>query len=256
VIIRREVLKAVLPATTADDTRYMLNGVQIRPDGAVVATDGHVLLIARDSHPQPDEEFPSGGTLPAFTGNPAAPIVVARDLINKLIAAMPKKSSIPILGSVQVSANGDGGAVVSAKDLQVPCTVHVPKETDGRQFPPYDRVLPADDRPELRVCLAVNVLEALIKAAKAVQGGEKLSTGGTITFALPTEPQHQGKRPAKHEYEESPDYAGGKDCPCKHCGKISREHTEPDGAVLGTIGITINTKNGITVHGVAMPCRL
>lgn len=59
-IIRRELLQAVLPATSSDNTRYYLKGVQVDPaKHTATATDGHVLLIATDTAPFPDEDFPA-----------------------------------------------------------------------------------------------------------------------------------------------------------------------------------------------------
>jgi hypothetical protein len=256
-IIRREVLKAVLSTTGPDERGYALNSIQIRPDGACVATDGHLLLIARESDPMPDSDFPSGspdgsGVLPAFKGNPETPIVIGRSHVEKLIAAMPKRSVIPILNSVQVSTNGEGGAVLSATDLQVPCSVHVAPDPTQR-FPEYEKLIPTD-RPELTVYLPVHVLESLIKAAKVLQGGSKSKTGGLVAFSLPTGPQHQGRKPADHEYEESPEHCSGKTCPCKHCGKIPGKHTVPNGIIEGVVIGVAMTGDGITVRGVAMPC--
>ena len=245
-IIRRDALKAVLPATTKDDSRYYLHAIQIEPDGRCVATDGHVLLTAIDRAPFDDTDFPAKGVAD-YKGNPDKTVSIDAGAIEKLIAAMPKqKKAIPILQAVQLSTNGDGGAVVSATDLDVPCVVHLSDDQAGR-FPDWRRLMPRDDRPALKVTLAVNVLQALIKAAQATQRG-------MITFELPTEPQYQGTRPAAHEYEESPDVCSGPDCPCVQCGKVAARHVESDGHVINTVRVRIKGE-AIDVDGVVMPCR-
>jgi hypothetical protein len=255
-IIRRETLKAVLPAVTTDDTLYALHAIQIEPDGRCVATDGHILLIARDKYPQADEDFPVRD-VPEFKGNPKQPILLDRTAAEKLIAAMPKKGTIAILGAAQLGTNGDGGAVISATDLQIPCIVHLSKEgQQDRKFPAYERLLPREDRPAVKVTLAVNVLQALIKAATAIQGSRRTPMGGTITFELPTEPQHQGRKPAAHDYDASPVHCDGDDCPCVHCGEPRNRHTEPDGYIIDQIRVTIAGSDDVDVSGVVMPCRL
>lgn len=244
-IIRRELLRAVLPATGPDDRGYALDTIQIRPDGACVATNGHVLLIAREQSPFADKDFPTKD-LPTFSGNPAAPILVSQSAVEKLIAAMPKRSTIPILGCVQVTTNGDG-AVVSATDLEVPCSVHVAADAPQR-FPEYERVIPTE-RPVLTVHLSVYVLEALIKAAKVLQGGRKSKTGGTIGLQVPIGIQYQA-----HPFEESPDHCSGKDCPCRHCGSIESAHVKAlAGTITSPIGVALQG-DGMTVQGVAQPC--
>lgn len=231
-IIRRETLKAVLSATTANETRYNLDAVQIQLDGSVVATDGHVLLVAKEHDPHKDEDFPVKD-ITEFKGSPDKPVLLPRSLAEKLIAALPKRSAVPILDAVQVSTDGEAGSVISATDLEVPYVVRLPKDDNGQRFPAYAHILPAADRPALTVRLAVNVLQAVIKAATAVQG-RKTTTGGVITFQIPTAPEHQGRKPG----------TGVDDVP-----------REPDGIVIAGIGV--QTKGDeVDVTGVIMPCRV
>lgn len=247
-IIKRETLQAVLPAATSDDTRYTLAVVQVQPDGRAVATDGHILLIAQDKYPQKDEDFPAITGAP-YTSDPAEPVLIPLSMAQRLIGAMPKKSPIPILKAAQLSTNGDGGCVISATDLEVPCVVHVPKPEGS--FPQWQRVLPRADRPALSVSLSIEVLEHLIKAAKAVQDKGKL---GTITLQIPTEHQHQGRRAASHEYEASPDVCDGPECPCVHCQAPRDQHLEPDGNVIDVLGLRIPGAE-VEITGAVMPCR-
>ncbi len=177
-IIRRETLNAVLPATASDDSRYFLQGAQFEPaSNRVIATNGHILLMAPDREPFPDDDFPAVPGA-AFHGDPA-PIVVPADVIKTMIATMPKRSTLPILHACQLSQNGsENTATITASDLTAPRTATINRE--DRQFPAYDHVIPKLDRPSINVCLAVDVLEALCKSAKAVCGKGK----PTITFNL------------------------------------------------------------------------
>lgn len=49
-IITKQMLQAVLPATEKNDTRYFLNGILVEPDGTCVTTNGHVLLRATQEY--------------------------------------------------------------------------------------------------------------------------------------------------------------------------------------------------------------
>jgi hypothetical protein len=220
-IIRREALSAALAATTADDTRYFLNAVQI--DAAkhcVVATNGHILLVATDTNPQADTDFPA---IPGaeYHGDPASAVLADADIIRAMIAATPKKTSIGILTSVQLGANGsDNTAVLSATDLKAPRVAVLTNE--GRNFPNYERVLPKAGRPGVRVCLSVEVLDALVKAAKVVRSGVNSNSHqiATITFDVPTSATDL-----------------------------------QDNAVITALGITMKGAD-VTVTGAAMPCRM
>jgi hypothetical protein len=182
-IIRRETLNAVLPATTSEDTRYHLNHVQFEPaTNRVIATDGHVLLIATDRSPMADEDFPA---VPGaeFHGNPE-PLAVSADILRAMLGTMPKKTPLPILQTCQLSRNGsDTTATLAATDLTAPRVATIERE-DGR-FPQYDRVIPSADRESVNVSLAVDVIEALIKSAKAICGTGKHTKKAIITFNVP-----------------------------------------------------------------------
>ena len=182
-LIRQAAFKAVLSATSKNNSRYLIQEVQVEPDGAVVATDGYVLLKAIERNRYADEDFPQKD-LPTFVGNPTGPVLIDVNRVNKLLAAMPKRSTIPVLGTVQVSADGQGHVTLAATDLTTPCIVSLPADNDGRRFPNYTQVLPAADRPCMRVALSVDVLITLIKSARAVHG--KALHGGTIVFEIPT----------------------------------------------------------------------
>ena len=227
-IIRRETLLAVLPATCEDKGRYYLQAIQVEPDGSIVATDGHILLVAKESGRFPDSEFPTKEPLPTYNGDATVPVMLTTELVAKLIGAMPKKARIPILAACQVGQNG-AGTFAAATDLETAIVKHLDPPGEYNRFPDWKRVMPAADRPALHLSLAVEVLEDLIKAAKAIGGRDK---GQTITFHIPTEHKYHGKVPGP---EDPKDRASN--------GKIE------DGIRIEFRG------SGITVEGVAMPCR-
>lgn len=179
-IIRRETLQAALAATTPDDTRYYLNCVQADPaQNRVVATNGHILIIATDRWPMADADFPAVAGA-EFHGSPEGPVCLDADVCRSMIATMPKKHSIDILKAAQLSVNGSPTTLTfAATDLKAPRVATIDTK-DAGQFPAIDRIMPKADRPELALCLAVDVLESLLKATKAI--GAR-----TITFGIPTE---------------------------------------------------------------------
>jgi hypothetical protein len=46
-MIKADILKAMLVVAPTKDVRYYLNGILVEPSGAIVATDGHRVLVAR-----------------------------------------------------------------------------------------------------------------------------------------------------------------------------------------------------------------
>lgn len=234
-IIRRESLNAVLPATASDDSRYFLQSIQCEPElNRVVSTNGHVLLIATDRDPMKDEDFPTIAGA-EFHGNPAKPVLVPADVARSMIATMPKRSSIPILGCAQLSMNGtETTATIAATDLLAPRVATI--RDDNGKFPSYDRVIPKADRAEVQVTLSIEVLETLIKACKAVSGtGKNAKATPAITFSVPI-----GRSDIAIEYDPK---TGDK-----------MPHGKP-GAVSAAVGISIKGID-VNVTGVAMPCRL
>lgn len=183
-IIRRETLNAALPATTHDDTRYFLSKVQITPSGEVRATDGHIAIIAKDRHRLPDEDFPIVPGAP-FHGDPSSPVLVDATTIKRLTAGTPKgkRMPIPVLCGIQISRNGsDHTFTLAATDLKAPVVATV-ETVNGENFPTLERVFPAADKVgTVPMVLSVEVLENLLKCAKAVQGAKRFQA---IRFEVP-----------------------------------------------------------------------
>jgi hypothetical protein len=181
-IIKRETLNAVLPATTAEDTRYFLDAILAEPEKhRVLATDGHIMLIATDNYPYADADFPAIAGA-EFHADPD-PICISTAIAKSMIATMPKKPTIEILAAAQLSRNGsDATATLAATDLQAPriATLH---RDDTAKFPAYQRVLDVS-QSTVRVTLSVVVLEAMIKSAKAVSKNKRVPL---ITLDVPTD---------------------------------------------------------------------
>jgi hypothetical protein len=158
-----------------------------------VATDGHVLIIATDRSPLPDHDFPTIPNGPETHGEPTEPILIGADIAQRLIkGTMKGKRSIPVLETIRIAKNSqDGAHVVASTDLVTPTvtTIH----DDETRFPAYRRVIPAVSRtrPTVRVCLAVDVLQTLIKAAIAATGDAK-KTPPVLAFDIPIGKKDQG----------------------------------------------------------------
>jgi hypothetical protein len=217
-IIRKESIAAVLQATTADDGRYFLRAVQFEPaNHRVVATNGHVMLLAQDNAPHADADFP---IIPgaAFHGDPTAPVLIETETLKGMLAVMPKRATLPILHTVQLSQNGSPTtATLAATDLQAPRVATI--ESSGQTFPAYGKIMDrcesiASANGSVSITLAVDVLETLIKAAKAAYTTKRKAM---IRFDIPA-------------------------------------NDKKEKAVNEAIYVTIKGDD-ITVTGAAMPCR-
>jgi hypothetical protein len=248
-IVRREVLNAALAATTADDSRYFLTSIRLEPEhNRAVATDGHILLMLTDSHPFADQDFPQIAGADFNETEPTPPFCLPANIAKNMIGALPKKSTIPILCCIRAGRNGDPNKVtIAATDLEASRTavLHDVIET-AQRFPAYDRVIPKDDRPELAVILAVDVLDHLLKAAKAI--GAR-----TIRFGLPLAAKDREtiKIPGKDAIEAK---AATETEPATEAQPAIPASTKA-GDVNTAVRITMKN-DGITITGAAMPCRL
>lgn len=190
-IIRKEALTAVLAAASTDDATHRTDKIQVTPKGEIAATTGHVLFVATERSRFPDADFPDKREdMPSYHGDPAEPVTIDRELVDRLIKGMAKKTTIPILQAMQLGTNGDGGVYVSSTDLLVPTIIRLkPQSEQAGGFPSWERIVPSATAPHVKVSLSVEVLQALIKAATAIT---RKSATPKITLYIPTEPQHQG----------------------------------------------------------------
>lgn len=185
-LIRREVLAAVLPALNdLDPARPSLSKVQILPTGEARATNGHIAIMASgiDGFRFSDGDFPVVPGAP-FHESPTTPILVDEQTIKRLIGATQKGArSFPVLNCIQIGKNGtDTAHLLAATDLHAPLTATV--QTDPQeQYPDLAKITPAADKADtVPLVLGVPVLEALLKAAKAIAGSKRMQT---IRFDVP-----------------------------------------------------------------------
>lgn len=222
-IIRRETLKTALLCRATDHISgrtATLGGVHLRPDGTVEATDGHILVRVTERYPFKDEDFP---TVPGVASELAAPergILLPTEIAQKLIAAMPKRTPIPILHAARVGTV-DGQPYALATDLETPLVVSLERAQERGAFPGTDRILSGAAAGEgegvLHLALSAEILRILAEIGKSV--GSK-GTACTIQLHIPTRGQ---------------DYQ--------------------DGQLMSGIRFTA-TGGDLTVEGVAMPCRI
>ena len=182
-LIKRAALAAALPATTSDDTRYHLQAVQVSLGHTVEATDGHIAVRITDTAPLLDTEYPiiSGAEMVA---DQTGPVLLPADVCKKLIGVTPKKTTIPVMQSIRFGRNGQPDTVLAvATDLQTPMIATIRTDESGN-FPNLDRVIPpADKAGTVTLIVGTEVLEVLIKAAKAVKNSH-----AAVYLQIPTAP--------------------------------------------------------------------
>ncbi len=229
-IIKRTALKAALVATTDERSRYFLHAVRIHPDGTVEATDSHMLIRIKDRHPAVDADFPQLPGVGEITGTFKRPILIPADLTERLIAATPKKHTIPILTSIQVGTDKDARRLALATDLQVPCVANLEPCNTTQTFPRTDRVMVQDgQRPQMvTLTLSAAMLAALVKIATTLG---RAKSENAVTFEIPTGPEYQDTRQDE----------GGTQV--------------PTGRITSSVRITM-TGDDCDLEGVIMPCRL
>ena len=233
-LIHRDTLRAALLATTKEDSRYFLHAVQVRPDGTVVATNGHMLVTVRDSHTIPDEDFPRMANTGVFVTSPTEPVCLPVPLAEKLIAATQKKGTTPVLACVQIGQDAAGGIFATATDLETSLSSPLPTGDNAPRFPTtVDRSMVSEDRPHLSVKFSACYLAALVKAAGILYG--KHPYDGVVEFQIPTEPKYQATRTVSTAEDGTP-------------------ITEPTGEILAQIRVVI-TGPERTLDGVLMPVR-
>lgn len=255
-IIRRQALQAVLPAVNADDATHRTDKIEIRPDGTVTATDGHILLSAREATPFPDEDFPVKD-IPARHGNPAEPVTISKTIAERLIKGTAKKPTIPILQAIQLSQNGEG-AFLAATDLESPTVIRVtPAAGQVGTFPVWERILPKAEG--LKVTISAEVLAALAKAITTVTARNYSGTP-KVTLYIPTEPQHQGLDKAAvladggREKTERTTYGGTITTLLDKHGQTAAARDYPNGEIVSALRLEIDGTDGITIVGAIALC--
>ena len=113
-LIHRNLLRVVEAAST-DSTRYVINSLCINPDGSVKATDGHILVEAKEFGRGDPKEYPVIDGIDAEY-LPDGPIVLERTAVLDALKLVPKvKHTMPILVNYMALGNG-GGKYKLARD--------------------------------------------------------------------------------------------------------------------------------------------
>lgn len=158
-LIHRDAL-VVHHATTAQDTRYFLDGALIDKDGRTVATDGHTLARFTSNPPEADAPFPPLDGLDVAAS--ADVIISARDLRAALTTIAKKTTDSQYLAIVP---NGTHVTIATAKSDR---TVLITSQKAEGQFPNYERVMTASKPVVAKVVLSAAYIERLGKMAKQV----------------------------------------------------------------------------------------
>ena len=96
-LLTKQALQAVLCAS--HDVSRPLQYLRIDPDGSVWATNGHVALkVTQSKELTADTDFPKVPGIPEDAVSPDATVYLPRELVEKVIKAIPRRPSVPILG--------------------------------------------------------------------------------------------------------------------------------------------------------------
>src|ERR1041385_2805119 len=161
----------VVKAASKDETRFALCGIRIEPDGATVATNGHILARFRPTiHPDP-KEFPAveGCSAVDPDGAALAPFTIPTDSVNALLKALPKQKGrvLPILNHIALDVaetNRNGHAVCATTDLENPQVIR-PRKIDA-DFPTYENVYPKG-KPQMVIGFSLAAFRDALETLKA-----------------------------------------------------------------------------------------
>ena len=220
-VISRNTLKIAALATSDDTSRYTLNAVRVEPDGRCVATDGHILVIAKDGSATPDADFPVVPGLPENVNGSAGAVHIPTGIISRLIKAMPTKSTLPILTMARIGATPDGQAYAAATDLEAPTVAKI-AELNG-QFPQYERVMVKDGQRAhvIKLTLSAEILATLAKMGQLAASHSK--SLGAVTLEIPV-------------------------------GRCYRDKGTAN--INSAVRFTTGTPSSVLVEGAIMPCRV
>jgi len=167
----------ILKAAHKGKHRYALNGVLVKPDGTLVATDGHRMMALR----LPEGERP---TLPEDACEFTLPAAAA----GRIAKLLPPKRGRTGQGAAELHCwPADEIAPLQFEvTLAADCTVTVATPRLQGHFPPYESVIPSG-KPEATVLLDPTLLgETLLAMAKIIKGrfGDELK-GVRLTIFEP-----------------------------------------------------------------------
>ena len=229
-LLHKAVINALSVAIGDADSRYGLSGIHIDADGVAIATDGSVMLYAREPATIPADEYPSKPTPNTAPADAAAKVAGQTVPIAALTQAAKHcrgVQSISALDHVAVTPNDTGIRVVSVDRDWAVNDQHV--EPVAGTFPTWDRVLPKG-KTTMSVRLSARILADLCKAAKSVGGRD-----ASIVFKFTDE----GKATKKGK-EATKSGSGTQEAPQYHDG----------------IALELSSVDGHEVLGVVMPMKL
>jgi len=183
ILLTARALLAALECVSDDETRPILNGALLQPDGSLVATDGHRLVHIPPSGGN-DSEFPIQPGLTPYE-IPASGVIVPAAAMKAAAAALKKVKSqyLPILGytALMQNANGQPGFVVTDLDT----TNHLTFRPLEGPYPNYAQVIPGPSEDDRFVTLGSPQLKALVKIAETIAARSQKGNPVAITLRVP-----------------------------------------------------------------------
>jgi len=158
----------VIKAASTDQTRFILNGVHITPDGSGIATDGHILFKHTPDELSDPKDYPAIEGVNLTDETPLQPFTLSSDSIQALLKAIPKKSHLPILSNIALdtkATNNNSSAVMAVTDLET-SQVFKPKKIEG-DYPDYEKVIPSET-PKVVIGFIVETLTKALQTMKAL----------------------------------------------------------------------------------------
>ncbi len=147
---------AVKRACSKDDTRPALQNVLLT-DGVALATDGHALFrVGATKEFQEPEDCPKIGIMPINSR-----VLIPKDSADRLLKAIPKRSTLPVLHGFWTGTNGSKAVQAVATDLD--CNTVV--KTDDSSYPDTDASWP-DGEPYFEVAISGDILKQLAEFVK------------------------------------------------------------------------------------------
>ena len=188
-LIHRNVIKSLHPATDPDKTRYggALAAIYVDPESReCLATDGRILIRAAAPTDHEAHDFP-GQINGNESINPSADVsgLLDADALLTAAKATPRRSPIPITANVAVTRRTsfvatdiERSTTIAGRDL----------ETDGAQFPDWRTVFTGAPRDANSFTLSAELLAVLVKVARE-QGRAKKDA--QVTFhIIPEQGRH------------------------------------------------------------------
>ena len=188
-LIHRNVIKSLHPATDTDKTRYggALAAIYVDPASReCLATDGRILIRAAAPTDHEAHDFP-GQINGAEPINPTADVsgLLDADALLTAAKATPRRSPIPTTANVAVTRRTSFVATDIARSTTI---AGRDLETDGAQFPNWRAVFTGAPRDANSFTLSAELLAVLVKVARE-QGRSKKDA--QVTFHVVPD---QGRR--------------------------------------------------------------